>query len=586
MDKTNFCSHLPTEATNAADAVVDLYSSELGGHLTIFKRVSYTEPPELLPIMGPNEWREATAKKRRRWVAECVCSHCAETWYTAWSGPGTILLAKGEDGSVYPCLDEEDSYGCTIVEYTSTDGFLCPFCDEVTTLQSYSKMRSASTKRRLFQTIEIIDGHAVILAWLAERIVDRMAMEWEAIRPWRANVLMEDGMLAAYRFDDAIGWRPLTVYCNPEWTIYRSPDGMYGNMRAGWISSQIPNLEGTTAEKTGLACYMAAGGLHPSAYLRLWHKFPYIENIMRTPWATLATSLIDLPLSRSDLNYPTDIGLDLTKARPHEILGFRRECWKLMQKQAIVWSVSQYQLWIRYRDKGGKCSALDFHFYYERYKHAGILMIIEMWTTCFADLPKIDIYLTQKQGLRPSDIHLLRDAWRMTQQACLRNTLTNEELWPRHLCVTHDRLSAVLKHTDDSDLQKGFDRIREEASGLEYSDGELCVLLPRCNSDLIREGAVLRHCVGHYGESHVSGDIILFVRRHRRPERSYYTLNVSLTEKTPRRIQLHGYGNEHHGPDKEYTHSIPKKVLDFCDKWERDILLPWWKNRHNKEVSA
>jgi hypothetical protein len=59
----------------------------------------------------------------------------------------------------------------------------------------------------------------------------------------------------------------------------------------------------------------------------------------------------------------------------------------------------------------------------------------------------------------------------------------------------------------------------------------------------------------------------------------HYTLNISFYGPEPREIQLHGYGNERHGPNKEHSHRIPNKVRTFCDRWEREILLPWWHNQ-------
>jgi hypothetical protein len=52
-------------------------------------------------------------------------------------------------------------------------------------------------------------------------------------------------------------------------------------------------------------------------------------------------------------------------------------------------------------------------------------------------------------------------------------------------------------------------------------------------------------------------------------------------------VQLHGYGNERHGINKQYSHRIPQKVLDFCARWEREILMPWWRdNQKDKEKTA
>lgn len=128
----------------------------------------------------------------------------------------------------------------------------------------------------------------------------------------------------------------------------------------------------------------------------------------------------------------------------------------------------------------------------------------------------------------------------------------------------------------------GFRRIRDKYGDLQWSDGELDIILPRDNGELVREGEILRHCVGTYGESHVTEkQTIFFVRRHRRPERCYYTLSMNMTGE-PKRVQLHGYGNERHGDHKQHRHSIPQKVLDFCDRWEKEIVAPWYRGQQNK----
>lgn len=91
--------------------------------------------------------------------------------------------------------------------------------------------------------------------------------------------------------------------------------------------------------------------------------------------------------------------------------------------------------------------------------------------------------------------------------------------------------------------------------------------------------------VGGYGDAHCRLEqTIFFVRHYRRPERSYYTLSMDLRG-IPAQRQLHGYGNERHGPNKEYSHKIPRKVLDFVDAWKRTVLDPWYKNQI-REVSA
>ncbi len=99
----------------------------------------------------------------------------------------------------------------------------------------------------------------------------------------------------------------------------------------------------------------------------------------------------------------------------------------------------------------------------------------------------------------------------------------------------------------------------------------------------MREGHVLHHCVGGYGKTHLLGQLVLFVRHARRPERSWFTLNIDVRKDQPQRIQLHGYGNE-------WAHGerliIPQRVLDFVDRWEKEILLPAFRQVRAAELAA
>ena len=81
-------------------------------------------------------------------------------------------------------------------------------------------------------------------------------------------------------------------------------------------------------------------------------------------------------------------------------------------------------------------------------------------------------------------------------------------------------------------------------------------------------------------------DMFLFVRHYRRPERPDYTLNISFDGTESEEIQLNGYGNERHGTHKQYRHKIPQKVRDFVDRWEREIMFPWWREQQKKEKTA
>lgn len=128
----------------------------------------------------------------------------------------------------------------------------------------------------------------------------------------------------------------------------------------------------------------------------------------------------------------------------------------------------------------------------------------------------------------------------------------------------------VLADGPDGQTYSGYAEPGPDSSV--YFDGET-VLCPLCWADLevthrshLRSGRTLQCLQAE----------VINADGYRRPERSYYTLQINMTGTIPREIQLHGYGNERHGDHKQFKHTIPKKVRDFCDRWERDVLLPWF----------
>ena len=132
------------------------------------------------------------------------------------------------------------------------------------------------------------------------------------------------------------------------------------------------------------------------------------------------------------------------------------------------------------------------------------------------------------------------------------------------------------------------DAMTARCAGLTWEHDGICIRPAETPLELIREGSTLHHCVGRYSDSHARGRIILFVRHTRRPERSWYTLNIDVYSK--KEIQLHGYGNEFANGKRL---KIPRRVREFVDLWEREVLAKWQlppeqkaKKKKNKAAEA
>lgn len=571
-------------------------TEELGEEAyTVFHCERAEEPPELQYLM------ENITQGKKVWATKCVCTNCGSEWLTRkGAGPNSFFVVEGEDGNTYSAditgyCDGELCY----MEVAEGDGLLCPCCGTETRVINRKTIRGGRTKRLQVAELRNIGGYTTIIYWLMEREIGESGTYLGAM-PRYAYAIDEKGAVKAFTHRRNGGyatdvpadrWKPWKSNAD-KWDAQYADWGSINNRKAGsaawdWIPGE-EEMEGTTGEKTGLWGYWnATKGYRPLKYIRLWQKCPGIENLVQSGFGELVSGIIEETHRWSaDLLTTAEKYMDITKRRPHEILRLSKEDHRELPKSIAPGQLMIVQM-LRSAGERGEVGWLV-----EQVAGVSVLDITEEMKRYGGDVRKYVRYM-EKQGMSLRSISLLKDTREFARRLAGGRELTREELWPRQLRQTHDRLAAQIAVQQDAaksaKLQGGFDRVMELYRDLQWNDGELAVLLPRGNEDLIREGEVLRHCVGGYGEQHAGGEkIILFIRHYRRPERSYYTLNISFQGNTPRRIQLHGYGNERHGENKQYGHNIPKKVLEFVDRWEREVLRPWWiaRQTNKKERTA
>lgn len=565
---------------------------DLGGDYTVFRGERVHLQPEIEDIM------ENVTLGKSVWAAYCSCTACGEGYYTKKvPGIDAFYIAVGEDENTYPVSPENEWDGMTHVQISRPDQFSCPLCGNITTAIHAKDIRGGRTKRVQVATLHAIDGYAVIVYWLIENHIFDYGGAYMKAAPRYAYVLGEQGGLHAYTHRwpgymgqgndrDAGCWRPLDGNQDRWSTRYKDWGSINSTkVRTGLYPEELPSLVGTTGEKTGLLAYWEAGREKPVEYLKLWKKWKPVENLVNAGFA----GLVENAVKYDHYSHIEELRqmVDITKRKPHEMLrmakaDFREICEKGRR------TVGDMKAWSRYVTSGGTLGAARFFQNLDAFGQNGMdaaADIIRQYGDC--DLEKLRRYM-EKQGCTPREVRLLKDTREAFREISGRQDLTEEERWPRRLRETHDRLSEQISEMRNrekaAEYQAGFDKVLETYGAIQWTDGDLAIILPKCNGDLRREGMVLNHCVGGYGQTHSKGkSIILFVRHYRRPERSYYTLNISFAESVPKEIQLHGYGNERHGDHKQYRHSIPQKVRQFVDRWEKEILLPWWLKQKKKE---
>lgn len=565
----------------------------LGENLLLYHREAVTVLEEVKEMMNPEDWQRREETARRRWGARCTCTYCGESFlagYISKKGRKGIVLAEGEDGQVY------DGYvqpGPGAQEYLEGEPVQCPSCWATAEVTHRSQLRRGRTYQVLQAEVENVEGYTVVLYWLVSRYLDGIGGDKLLFFPHSALLIDRGGKLRRFRAKRMGGevrdvvWVPCGRTKDPMQMPYYSWEAENHRKIGGWTWGIGPELAGCTGEKTALERYIGAEGCWPGAYLHVWQAHPQVENLMRQGFARAVREAIDDQLDRAvywqDLrDAPPIPWADWREVKPHRMLHLSKETFREAVREA--WSAGDLACWDRYRRQLPGGEEKGFAFARRQVGSRAIGQLLDMVAAGWEDLTPVRVtrYL-ERQGMLKDGVQHLIDYRKILRDAGLEET--EETLWPRDLMAAHDRIAAYWAEHRKSTYQAGFTAAFLTYRDLEWTDGELCVVVPRIEEELVEEGRVLRHCVGTYGSVHCSGKPIFFVRHYRRPERSYYTLQIDMTGKTPREVQLHGYGNEHHGAHKEHRHTIPRKVREFCDRWEREVLRQWFA-RQDREGPA
>lgn len=565
---------------------------ELGGQFMVWTAERVQVQPRIEELLCGG------GKTRSEWAARCTCTECDNDFLTQKvSGIHAVRFFEGEDGMLYEfdpgsALPDISENGW-INDIYDGEVFHCPGCLAEVELIHSSKLRGGRTKRILTISLQVVEGYMALIYWHVCRYIDEFPQEYTYAVPVDAYVLTETGSLVHYSNIRRGGAFCCDVY-RSEWVLCKTCEDVYDKPYQDWRSINnkkaggdlwpvFPELGGTTGEKTGIIEYIQAGGWNFVEYLKLWKRYRSIENLCKTGCGGVVAGAI-----RTAYRFSADSAaearkfLDLKEKKPHKMLRISKEEFRELRRRGMELKLEDMELWDTYRSVGGEETFLQLMAAKEDFGMNGVNTVIQILRNYGdADIEKLRRYMN-KQQMRLSECGYLLDSRKMAKELAGDRELTYEELWPRNLAGTHDRLNRLLierKRNADAERkrrqQEQYVQKAERLKDLLWTDGELCVVLPMSEEDLIREGDVLRHCVGGYGPQHLSGkDTIFFIRHYRRPERPYYTLDIDMSGR-PKEKQLHGYGNERHGIHKEKVHAIPRKVRLFCDRWKNEVLIPW-----------
>ncbi len=508
------------------------------------------------------DWEEGLAAaltegpRRKVKVVRAVCSECGQAMYFQYAPPGSTNRTYGF------ITGYEYGEGGELIG--DGDHTICPHCGARCIARLASKIG-----RELYASDEALvmsagalgasDGQGpkplVLTWWRLRRKCNRYGADTYTAEPWDAYIF--EGTEA----------QKLSGHCQ----IYSGTAGYIDGIRWAWqapknwhvteprcneIYGLSPELiEQTSLAKSHLTDYMAYDPLHehdryPVLYLLLWQRYPQVENLIASGAGHILDALIAKEIKQTMLWEQQNsagalklIQLDLTERRPAQMLRLDKSELRRMQRSA--WDYLHWDVYVTAKRVGDRLTDEDLLHLHE-YGGDDIRQLIGS-----APLGKCLRYLLKQRGcldlgegiaVEPDlddegelyynvtgtcGAQELADYWRMAND-CGWDLNDPAVKWPKNLLRAHDRVTAAYEDTKAERLAKGFRDIYGKLRAYVYVSGGIFIRPARSQKELKREGSMLHHCVGTYGEEHVRGESIFFIRRVAEPGKPWYTLQLDL----------------------------------------------------------
>ncbi len=290
-------------------------------------------------------------------------------------------------------------------------------------------------------------------------------------------------------------------------------------------------------------------------YMRLYCRHPNIEYLMKSGYDALISEVVTgywggvtkLEVSRW-INWKSN---NLLK-----MLGLNRDEFKTLKG-----SENLYEPYRKWRDK------------YSKYKPEELLTLAKVFHWNFGEaerflqitgvrLPRLAEYLSG-QRIMPYDYRDYLDQCKELQY----NLHDTAICMPHNFNAMHERLSEIIEYRQSEEVQKLFEENYPQRKDLEFGSGKYIIRQPESMDEIIDEGSKLHHCVGGYAKRHARGKLhILFIRQSEKPDKPYYTMELSTDGKI---VQVRGLRNC----------DPPKTVQKFIEQYKQHIANVFRKAR-------
>ena len=504
--------------------------------------------------------REEAPEGLIEWVKE---NRLIKSEYLIYRAGRRVDLLSGEktkcvDAHCTACgRDMELDYaaGCTCHGYGSPFGFgieeggqrnlygsgnvlLCPCCGGEVKARHIGDISRKIEDTTWVMTLDTLPeaGKAdrlVLYLWYIRRRYDKEGHATWSAQPYEAYVTEEKTMRrCSHWICGGFGQHHITPYWEQRTGFY---DGMY-DIEHVYCPGGIESVtEGTVAENARLAEYMAIRRKrYPVSWLRLWQKRHSVETVFSVGAGELVGEMIQREKETTQYNSYTGAamanrsvawlkGLDWTQKRPAGLL--RMNAGELRGFLAFGGNARDWEKISTLRQAGERIDIPEDMTALRAVDTNDIRSLSE-WG---ADWKKAGRYLSEQKkrypGAKP-DVKLLTDYYAMCKKVGW--SLEDDAVrWPMNLKRAHDQALEHIQFEEQKELQEKFQKRAKALQRFRFAADGLEIAVPERESDLIREGKALHHCVASYARRHAEGEItILFVRRSEDAKTPFYTLSI------------------------------------------------------------
>lgn len=505
-------------------------------------------PPEIVKQMknGLKQYLIVDRKKKT-----CYCTFCEKSGKI----PKNLVAAHREQNYCPKCknavtvIENSHNFNGNVIESEANCVVFLNNPDNDNLYISCYNLTLYFSKAELRPRIQIDETQRYIFT-------EKSAVRYGKNKMW-TRVESRFGYIYDYTWSD---WKVRTKVTEP----------VFRNQSYGRMYESVYNLINTAAINNTCMRYcaldMISDRISPMSYLIYYRKHPGIERFVKIGMHDIVESAVS-PFQSVEINYK--------ETEPHKMLGLSREMLNAVRSGLVDLK---------------SMKALGKHF-----PSVSVSKLVEYHTIIRNQYGSLDracelTHITTEQLLK----YLIRQRNKYGEHICVSyykdyldicreigyDLTDSVVLFPRNITAAHDRaVSARAAILAEKERQKNIERtkrmqkLQNERKSLEFEFGDYIAILPNSCEEIVREGAVLSHCVGGYAERHADGKLtIVFLRKKNNVEKPYYTIEISANGYMI--IQCCGYKNNVVSCGGEEK---PKAIVEFEQAYQKYLNKLWIK---------